>query len=95
MVSGYGQCSQGLLVNRHFGTVRKIVLDDVTEQVDRTSSTFLSFGDISNGYSRPEKKFVSPFNQFPVKKFIIRESSFNMTREAGGDEDIETRSLKF
>ena len=25
--------------------------------------------------------------------FIIRESSFNMTK--GGDEDIETRSLKF
>ena len=25
--------------------------------------------------------------------FILRESSFNMTR--GGDEDIETRSLKF
>ena len=25
---------------------------------------------------------------------IIRESSFNMTR-GGGDEDIETRSLKF
>ena len=26
--------------------------------------------------------------------FVIRESSFNMTR-GGGDEDIETRSLKF
>ena len=34
VVSGYGQCSQGLLVNRHFGIVRKIVLYDVTEQVD-------------------------------------------------------------
>ena len=26
---------------------------------------------------------------------LIRESSFNMTRGGGGDEDIETRSLKF
>ena len=25
----------------------------------------------------------------------LRESSFNMTRGGGGDEDIETRSLKF
>ena len=26
---------------------------------------------------------------------LLRESSFNMTRGGGGDEDIETRSLKF
>ena len=78
-----GQCSQGLLlVNRHFGTVRKIVLYNVIEQVDSqaighfvwssASSTFLFFGDISNDYSRPEKKkFVGPFNQFQVKNSLL------------------------
>ena len=30
---------------------------------------------------------------FTIKDEELRESSFNMTR--GGDEDIETRSLKF
>ena len=29
------------------------------------------------------------------KIYLIRESSFNMTSGGGGDEDIETRSLKF
>ena len=55
-----------LLINRHFRIVRKIVLYDVTEQVDSqaiehfvwssASSTFLFFGDISNDCSSPEKK---------------------------------------
>ena len=64
--STYPGVGKGLLVNRHLGAVRKIVLYDVTEQVDSqaiehflwssASSTFLFFGDISNDYSRPEKK---------------------------------------
>ena len=37
---------------------------------------------------------VAHFWDFGVKKIFLRESSFNMTR-GGGDEDIETRSLKF
>ena len=31
----------------------------------------------------------------PNMNFYLRESSFNMTMGGGGDEDIETRSLKF
>lgn len=70
-----------LLVNRHFRIVRKIVLYDVTEQVDSqaiehfvwssASSTFLFFGDISNDCSSPEKEFVGPFNQLKVKNSLL------------------------
>ena len=58
-----GQCSTS---KPTFPLVRKIVLYDVTEQVDSqaiehfvwssASSTFLFFGDISNDCSSPEKK---------------------------------------
>ena len=39
--------------------------------------------------------FTEVIEVYNLKSLLVRESSFNMTREGGGDEDIETRSLKF
>ena len=40
-----------------------------------------------------KKTFYTSVKEQTVTDYELRESSFNMTR--GGDEDIETRSLKF
>ena len=55
--------------------------------------TFADNAGIGHGWNSKQHFIMGVCSDISLLNSLLRESSFNMTR--GGDEDIETQSLKF